>query len=88
MSGRASGMRRFEASRRGGRAIRSRGFRAVRMGAYIERVQAQALLAAGQTDAARQVAGQALAQSLLYDAPGAASIAQARDLVSRAGGAR
>ena len=61
------------------------GFRDVRMGAYIERVQAQALLADGQRDAARQAAQDALAQSLRYDAPGAGSIAEARALVARAG---
>jgi len=61
-----------------------RGFRDVRMGAYVERVQAQALLADGQRDAARQAAQDALAQSLCYDAPGAASIAEARALGARA----
>lgn len=54
------------------------------MGAYVERVQAQALLADGQRDATRQAAQDALAQSLRYDAPGAASIAEARALVARA----
>jgi len=50
----------------------------------ILRVQARALLAAGDAVAAKAVAADALAQSLRYDAPTAASIAEARDLLRRA----
>ena len=61
-----------------------KGYRDVRAGPVILRVQARALLAAGDAAAAKTVAADALAQSLRYDAPAAASIAEARDLLRRA----
>ena len=61
-----------------------KGYRDVRAGPVILRVQARALLAAGDAAAAKAVAADALAQSLRYDAPSAASIAEARDLARRA----
>ena len=61
-----------------------RGFRDVRMGAYIARVHARALLAAGDREGARAAAESALADSLRFDAPAAASIAEARDLLRQA----
>jgi tetratricopeptide (TPR) repeat protein len=61
-----------------------KGYRDVRAGPVILRVQARALLAAGNASAAKAVAADALAQSLRYDAPTAASIAEARDLLRRA----
>jgi len=61
-----------------------KGYRDVRAGPVILRVQARALLAAGDAVAAKAVAADALAQSLRYDAPTAASIAEARDLLRRA----
>ncbi len=61
-----------------------RGFRDVRMGVYIQRVHARALLATGDREGARAAAGAALADSLRYDAPGAASIAEARTLLTLA----
>jgi len=61
-----------------------KGYRDVRAGPVILRVQARALLAAGDAAAAKAVAADALAQSLRYDAPTAASIAEARDLLRRA----
>jgi len=64
-----------------------RGFRDVRMGAYIARVQSRALLAAGSRDAARAAAESALAQSLRYDVANAGSIAEARELMHQAEGA-
>jgi hypothetical protein len=60
------------------------GYRDVRAGPVILRVQARALLAAGNPAAARAVAADALAQSLRYDAPTAASIAEARALLAEA----
>ena len=63
-----------------------RSFRDVRMGAYIARVQAQALIAAGDRGGARVAAESALAQSLCYDAPTAASIAEARELIRQSDG--
>ena len=60
------------------------GYRDVRAGPVILRVQARALLAAGNPAAARSVAADALAQSLRYDAPTAASIAEARALLAEA----
>ncbi len=61
-----------------------KGFRDVRAGPVILRVQARALLAAGDAAGAKVVAADALAQSLRYDVPGTASIAEARDLLRRA----
>ncbi|HEY4957986.1 MAG TPA: serine/threonine-protein kinase [Caldimonas sp.] len=61
-----------------------KGYRDVRAGPVILRVQARALLAAGNASAAKAVAADALAQSLRYDAPTAASIAEARALVAQA----
>ncbi|MGZ5265438.1 MAG: protein kinase domain-containing protein [Caldimonas sp.] len=61
-----------------------KGYRDVRAGPVILRVQARALLAAGDAVGAKAVAADALAQSLRYDAPAAASIAEARDLLRRA----
>jgi serine/threonine protein kinase len=61
-----------------------KGYRDVRAGPVILRVQARALLAAGDASAAKTVAADALAQSLRYDAPTAVSIAEARDLLRRA----
>ena len=61
-----------------------KGYRDVRAGPVILRVQARALLAAGDAAAAKSVAADALAQSLRYDVPAAASIAEARDLLHRA----
>jgi serine/threonine-protein kinase len=60
-----------------------RGFRDVRMGAYIARVQARAQLAAGDRQGARTTAETALAESLRYDVPEAASIAEARELLAQ-----
>jgi tetratricopeptide (TPR) repeat protein len=65
-----------------------KGYRDVRAGPVILRVQARALLAAGSASAARAVAAVALAQSLRYDAPTAASISEARALVAQADAAR
>jgi hypothetical protein len=50
-------------------------------------VHARALLAAGDRDGARAAASAALADSLRYDAPGAASIAEAHALLAQAGAA-
>jgi eukaryotic-like serine/threonine-protein kinase len=61
-----------------------KGYRDVRAGPVILRVQARALLAAGKATEARTVGADALAQSLRYDAPVAASIAEARALVAEA----
>jgi serine/threonine protein kinase len=61
-----------------------KGYRDVRAGPVIQRVQARALLAAGDGVAAKAAAADALAQSLRYDAPTAASIAEARDLLRHA----
>lgn len=61
-----------------------RGFRDVRMGAYITRVHASALLAAGDAEGARAAAESALADSARFDAPEAASISEARALIARA----
>jgi len=61
-----------------------KGYRDVRAGPVILRVHARALLAAGNAAAARSVAADALAQSLRYDVPTAASIAEARALVAEA----
>jgi serine/threonine protein kinase len=61
-----------------------KGYRDVRAGPVILRVQARALLAAGQGAAARAVAADALAQSLRYDVPTAASIVEARALIAAA----
>ena len=60
-----------------------RGFRDVRMGVYITRVRAEALLAAGDPSGAHAAAAAALADSQRYDAPQAASIKQANDLLQR-----
>ena len=60
-----------------------RGFRDVRMGVYITRVRAQALLAAGDSSGARTAATTALAASQRYDAPHAASITEADGLLQR-----
>ena len=61
-----------------------KGYRDVRAGPVILRVQARALLAAGDPAAAKAVAADALAQSLRYDAPTAASIVEARTLLQQA----
>jgi len=61
-----------------------KGYRDVRAGPVILRVQARALLAAGNAPAARAAAADALAQSVRYDVPAAASIAEARALVAEA----
>jgi serine/threonine-protein kinase len=61
-----------------------RGFRDVRMGPYLRRLLARALLAAGDTEAARSMAQAALEESLRFDAPEAASIAEARGLLQQA----
>jgi serine/threonine-protein kinase len=66
------------------RCAEVRGFRDVRMGAYIARVHARAQLAAGDRQGARATAEAALAESLRYDAPEAASIAEARALIAQA----
>jgi tetratricopeptide (TPR) repeat protein len=60
------------------------GYRDVRAGPVILRVQARALLAAGNLSAAKVAAADALVQSLRYDAPTAASIAEARALLTQA----
>jgi tetratricopeptide (TPR) repeat protein len=60
-----------------------RGFRDVRMGAYITRVHASALLATGDREGARAAAESALADSVRHDAPGAASITEARALIAQ-----
>ena len=61
-----------------------RGFRDVRMGPYLRRMHARALLAAGDVAAARATAQAALGESLRYDAPEAASISEARALLRQA----
>jgi serine/threonine-protein kinase len=63
---------------------RVQGLRDVRIGAYISRVQARALLAVGDTASARAAAESALAASQRYDAPGTASILEARALLNQA----
>ena len=65
-----------------------KGYRDVRVGTMILREHARALLAAGDNDSARQAAEEALAESLHYDAPTAATIADARQLVQRASATR
>jgi eukaryotic-like serine/threonine-protein kinase len=60
------------------------GMRDVRTGAYVARTQARVLLLCGDKPAARDMAAAALAESLRYDAPEAASIAEARALVAQA----
>lgn len=61
-----------------------RGFRDVRMEPYLLRLQAHALIAAGELGAARFAAQTALDESLRYDAPEAASITEARKLLQQA----
>jgi serine/threonine-protein kinase len=61
-----------------------KGYRDVRAGPVILRVQARSLLAAKDAPAARTVAADALAQSLRYDVPAAASISEARALIAEA----
>ena len=61
-----------------------RGFRDVRMGPYLRRLQARVLLAAGAASAARSMAQAALEESQRYDAPEAASVAEARRLLQQA----
>ncbi len=61
-----------------------KGYRDVRAGPVILRVQARALLAAKDAPAARAVAADALAQSLRYDVATAASISEARALIAEA----
>jgi len=58
------------------------GPRDVRMGPYIERILARALLAAGDLRAAHATARMALEESSVFDAPDAISISDARTLLS------
>jgi tetratricopeptide (TPR) repeat protein len=62
-----------------------KGYRDVRAGPVILRVHARAQLASGNAAAAKATAEAALAESLRYDAPGAASITEARELIEKAG---
>ncbi len=63
---------------------RVEGFRDVRVGPYLWRVYAQALLQAGDAANARRWAQKALDASIQYDAPESASISEARVLVKAA----
>lgn len=63
----------------------TRGFRDVRMGPYLQRIRAQALLAAGDPPGAAAVAAAALEASVRFDAPDAPSVVEARALVRAAG---
>jgi tetratricopeptide (TPR) repeat protein/predicted Ser/Thr protein kinase len=61
-----------------------KGYHDVRAGPVILRVLARAQLAHGDAAAAKATAEAALQESLRYDAPGAASITEARDLIAKA----
>jgi serine/threonine-protein kinase len=60
-----------------------RGFRDVRMGAYLKRVEARVLLASGDAARARTFAQEALTESLRFDVPGATSVSEARELLAK-----
>jgi len=77
----ASAMRESQAALADWSAVR--GFRDVRMGAYLKRVAASALLASGDTARARTLAQEALTESLRYDVPNAVSVSEARELVAK-----
>lgn len=67
---------------------RVKGFHDVRAGPVILRVHARAQLATGDLAGAKATAEAALAESLRYDAPTAASISEARELIAKATSAR
>jgi serine/threonine-protein kinase len=60
------------------------GFRDVRMGTYIKRVQAGVLLANGRVAQARTLAQEALDESLRFDVATAVSVSEARELLAKA----
>jgi len=60
------------------------GYRDLRAGPVVMRVHARAQLAHGDFAAAKSTAEAALAESVRYDVPAAASIAEARELIARA----
>ncbi len=61
-----------------------RGFRDVRMGTYLKRVEARVLLASGDAARARTLAQEALTDSLRFDVPDAKSVSEARELLAEA----
>jgi len=63
-----------------------RGFRDVRMGVYLRRVEARVLLASGDVTGARTAAAAALTDGLHFDVSAARSIAEARELLRQAQG--
>lgn len=65
-----------------------KGYRDVRAGPVILRVQARAQLAHGDAAAAKATAEAALGESLRYDVPAAASIVEARELIAKADAAQ